>query len=152
MSAVASQTETPTQKGGLVLLVDDDARTARRMAQMLREDGFIVEVVRDGSSAIARLTRPPVPEILVTDLRMTEVDGLSVARFARSQRPGLPIFVVTGYPNLLCAKDFGEPSPIVFTKPIEYDQLSAQLANALAILHPEDRDLRGPLPADASVR
>ncbi len=42
-----------------VFLVDDDLRTARRLAAMLEEDGFVVEVMRDGDEAVARLEREP---------------------------------------------------------------------------------------------
>ena len=116
----------------LILLVDDDARTARRMAQMLREDGYDVEIAADGAAAIARLCEVPEPDVLVTDLRMPLGDGMSVTRFSRARRPGLPIFVVTGYPNLMPSEgSLGQPAPIVFTKPVDYVQLRDRIAATL---------------------
>lgn len=103
-----------------MLVVDDDLRTAQRLAKMLREDGFEVEVARDGAAAIARFTRDPVPAVLVTELEIPHVGGVAVARFARSQRPGLPLFVVTVAPNLVNSDDFGSPPPLLFTKPVAY--------------------------------
>src|SRR5664279_6567477 len=84
----------------LVLLVDDDLRTSRRLAGMLREDGLEVEIARDGAGAIARFTHAPIPDALVTELTTAHVDATSLSHFARAQRPGMPVFVVTGYPNL----------------------------------------------------
>jgi CheY-like chemotaxis protein len=101
------------------------------MGQMLREDGFNVEVVLDGAQAIARLTRAPLPDALVTDLSMPHADGNSVTVFARSQKPGLPVIFVTGYPNL-APNIPGEPSPTLFTKPVDYAELKSALLRVLA--------------------
>jgi CheY-like chemotaxis protein len=109
----------------LILVVDDDARTARTLANMLREDGYHVDVAIDGAAAIARLARAPMPSVLVTDLRLPNADGVAVSVFARSRDAGIPIIVVTGYPHL--AQKLS-PEPIVLTKPIVYDDLSAALA------------------------
>lgn len=108
----------------LILVVDDDARAARKLAQMLREDGYDVEVAVDGASAIARLSRGPLPNVLVTDLRLPHADGVAVSRYARSLRADLPIVLVTGYPHLAAElKSSLAPEPLVFTKPLEYTDL-----------------------------
>ncbi len=112
----------------LLLVVDDDVRSARRLAQMLREDGFDVDVAADGASAIARLTRSPIPTVLITDLHMPNADGAAVSTYARSRKSDMPIIVVTGYPQLASQLDALDPKPIVFTKPLVYAELSAELA------------------------
>src|SRR4051812_20871127 len=110
-----------------VLLVDNDYRTSKRLAELLRDDGFEVDVVRDGAAAIAHLARSPLPDTLITDLTMRFADGVSVARYARSQRPGLRVVVLTGHPNLLRQGAMGSPAPLVITKPLDYSQLLAAL-------------------------
>jgi CheY-like chemotaxis protein len=115
----------------LVLLVDDDLRTTRRLADMLREDGLAVEIARDGAAAIARFTHLPLPDALVTELTTAHVDAASVSRFARSQRPGLSVLVVTGYPNLFQPHNFGGTAPLLFTKPVDYVKLKDALIEAL---------------------
>jgi len=124
----------------LVLLVDDDLRTARRMADMLREDGFVVEVARDGAAAIARLTRTPIPDAVVTELNIPHADGSAVGLFARTRRADMQIVVVTGHPHLFQPAAFGSEPPIVFTKPVEYTSLRDALAN------------QRPMPADRVTR
>lgn len=115
----------------VVLLVDDDGRTVRRMAEMLREDGLAVETARDGAAAIARLARSPV-DALITELTTAHADGVAVARFARSQRPGIPILVVTGYPHLFDPEALtGGPPALLFTKPVDYGELKDALLSAL---------------------
>jgi CheY-like chemotaxis protein len=117
--------------GRCLLLVDDEPRSARLLARLLREDGYEVEILYDGASAIGRLTRDPLPDVLVTDVRMPNVDGPAVARYARSRKPSMPILFLTGYPELLIAslKDL-EPAPVVHTKPIDYAEFREQVRNA----------------------
>ncbi len=125
----------------VVLLVDDDLRTTRRLAAMLREDGLSVEIARDGAAAIARFTQQPVPDALVTELTTAHADAAAVSRFARAQRPGLPVLVVTGYPNLLQAAAFGDPPPLLFTKPVEYSKLRDALFQVLPTGRSSERPL-----------
>lgn len=110
-----------------ILVVDDDARTMRVLSRMLREDGFEVESATDGAAAIARFGRDPLPDALVTDLHLPHADGLAVARYAESRRPGIRVYVVTGYPELV-AKDPLMPEERVFVKPLDYGKLSKALA------------------------
>ncbi len=116
-----------------ILVVDDDARTARLLVRMLREDGYDAELAVDGAGAIGRLTRAPLPDALVTDLKLPYADGIAVARYAQSRCPRLPVFVITGHPEFMAgAEDSFDPRPIVFTKPIDYADFSDQLSHHLA--------------------
>lgn len=116
----------------LVLVVDSDARSASLLARLLRADGYDAEVTVDGAAAVARLTRNPVPEAVVTDLHLAHVDGLAVGRYARSRRARIPIFVVTGYPNAPAAAAEPLDEPLhVMTKPLDYADLLTRLAAAL---------------------
>ena len=126
----------PNKAKPKVLLVDDDSRTTRLLAHMLREDGFDVELAWDGATAIARLTRGPAPDILVTDLLMPHVDGVAVTTYARSREPLIPIFIVTGHPNLLPTAGSGalDPAPVVMTKPLDYAKFADELRRAAAAL------------------
>ncbi|HXK17796.1 MAG TPA: response regulator [Polyangiaceae bacterium] len=114
-----------------VLLVDSDHRTNSRLAELLREDGFEVDVARDGAAAIALLARAPAPDALVTELNVRFADGVAIARYARAQRPSLPVMVVTRHPHLLRLDALGGgPAPLVLTKPVDYSQLLSALREA----------------------
>ena len=117
----------------LILLVDDDARSGHILARMLREDGYAAELALDGPTAIARLSREPVPDVLVTEMNLPIVDGLTVARYARSRRAAFPVLVVTGYPELARAPHIVGAPPLVFTKPLDYRQLAAALRRSLHV-------------------
>ncbi len=112
----------------LILVVDDDVRTARLLVRMLREDGFEVELAVDGAAAIARLARSRIPDVLVTDLQIPHADGIAVARYARSLRPDLPVLMVTGYPEMIPrSPDELDPAPTVLSKPLDYASLNQEL-------------------------
>ncbi len=124
------------EKRSLILLVDDDARAANMLARMLEEDGFATEVTLDGAAALARLTRDPVPDVLVTDYHLPHADGLAVARYARSRDAKLPIVLLTGDPRTLAKASAGAPldgSALVITKPLDYAALVRHLRAVVAL-------------------
>jgi two-component system, OmpR family, response regulator MprA len=116
-----------------VLLVENDAAAARTLAHMLTEDGFDVEIAFDGATAIAGLGRGPRPDILVLDYLLPSVDGLTVAEYARSRYPGVPIFIVTSYAEVVAqAKSNLDPRPVLISKPVVYTDLLNQLRGVRA--------------------
>jgi len=124
--------DSPKADPALILVVDDDVRTARLLVRMLEDDGFLAELATDGAAAIGRLARLPIPDVLVTDLRMPYADGMAVAQFARSRCPSLPVFVVTGYPDLVAKLEASlEPRAVVHTKPLDYAALSDELRSTV---------------------
>ena len=121
----------------LVLVVDDDVRTAQLLARLLRQDGYDVEVAGDGACALGRLSRPPWPDILVTDLQMPHADGLAVAQYARSRRPGMPVFIITSYPYQMSQRhELLDPRARVLTKPISYEAFANELRQAVEQISP----------------
>jgi two-component system response regulator MprA len=121
------------KKRALVLVVDNDVRAAGVLVRLLRQDGFEVAVAPDGPAAMQRFSHEPMPDILVTDLQMPYVDGLAVAKYGQLCRPGLAVFIVTGYPHLAAQKTATlHPVPRVFTKPLDYAALSQELDGSVS--------------------
>lgn len=119
---------------GLLLLVEDDARSAKILARMLREDGLEVEVVVDGAAAIGRLARPPLPSVLITDVRLPHVDGIAVARYARSLDPKIPVILTTSYvQQAIEAEKHVVPAPSILAKPFEYPALRQEIQRLMGI-------------------
>jgi len=114
----------------LVLLVDDDVRTTHTLARMLREDGYEVERAADGAAAVGRLARDPMPDVLVTEIALPLVDGVAVARYARSRLREIPVICVTNHPELLGHSAWALlPPAIVLTKPMDYRAFASALAD-----------------------
>ena len=87
----------PTPVGRPRVLVADDEETVRDLlSKTLALAEYDVDVVPDGRSAVDRLRVLPY-DLLITDLKMPGVDGLSVIREARSLNADIPIIIITGF-------------------------------------------------------
>lgn len=116
----------------LILLVEDDVRSARILVRMLRDDGYEVELATDGAAAIGRLSRKPLPDVLVTDLRIPHADGEAVARYARSLDADMPVLVMTGYPEMAARMEQPMGGDMtILTKPLDYGELVEDIRKAL---------------------
>jgi two-component system cell cycle response regulator DivK len=81
-----------------ILLVEDDDAARIGYAELLQVQGFTVDAVATGADALAVATRVG-PDIIITDVRLPDTDGLSLAEQLR-QQPAMaevPIIAVTAY-------------------------------------------------------
>ena len=62
-----------------ILLVDDDPNQLVLLADQLRADGYEIQTARDGDEALRRL-RTAWPDLLIIDMMMPRMDGLTLAR------------------------------------------------------------------------
>ena len=70
---------------GHILLVDDDATVTEVLSRYLEREGFAVEAVADGDTALAAARATP-PDLVVLDLMLPGIDGLDGAQESRSPR------------------------------------------------------------------
>lgn len=82
--------------GERVLLVDDDDDVRSTVCQMLSDASYRVTSASSGTEAMD-LMRDDVPDVLVLDIAMPGVSGLTVARDARQKTPDLPILFISGH-------------------------------------------------------
>jgi PAS domain S-box-containing protein len=80
-----------------VLLVDDDAIVREVLSLSLEDSGYTVLPADSGATALARLAAGERVDILVSDLTMPTMDGLTLIRAAQEWQPGLPAVLLTGY-------------------------------------------------------
>ncbi len=79
-----------------VLVVDDEAGIRELLAKTLAVAEYNVDLAPGGQEALEKLHREQY-DLLITDLRMPGVDGLTLIREARRFMPQLPIIIITGY-------------------------------------------------------
>ena len=82
-----------------ILVVDDDPRIVQFLRRCLTEEGYGVATARDGAEALSRLQEEAFALIL-TDMKMPNMDGLALLREARRLRPDVAIIVLTGHGTL----------------------------------------------------
>jgi len=79
-----------------ILVVDDEAGIRELLAKTLAVAEYDVDLAAGGQEALERLHREQY-DLVITDLRMPGVDGLTLIREARRFMPQLPIIIITGY-------------------------------------------------------
>jgi two-component system, OmpR family, response regulator MprA len=110
-----------------VLLVDDDAPIRRMLERTLTAEGYDVAAVADGGSALAQVERS-VPDVIVLDVAMPGMDGLSVTRRLRAKGLPVPILLLTARDALrerVAGLDAGADDYLV--KPFEVEELTARI-------------------------
>ena len=78
-----------------IIVVEDEAKVASFIRQGLEEEGYAVEVAHDGACAIDLIAGGPPSDLVVLDLMLPRLDGLSVLKAARNRAVPTPILVVT---------------------------------------------------------
>ena len=114
-----------------VLVVDDEASVRDLLSKTLALAEYDVDVAPDGRSALERLRVLPY-DLLITDLKMPGVDGLTVIREAERSRPTFPIIIITGFSteaSAIEAVNLGVSGYL--TKPFRVPQVLAAAARAL---------------------
>ena len=79
---------------GRVLVVDDDAAIRRSLGRGLRLDGFTVGLADGGRAALDRLAQTP-PDVMVLDISMPDLDGITVCRTLRESGNDIPVLMLS---------------------------------------------------------
>jgi len=130
---------------GRVLLVDDDASFLEIMAFLLEEEGYDVVRASNGGEAFARLQTGPFP-VMVTDLKMPGMDGLTLLKKAHGLDPNLLVIVTTAFGDMATAVAAMKAGAFDFLpKPCDRDHFKLTVRRALehARLRWELGELRG---------
>ena len=114
-----------------VLVVDDEASIRELLTKTLALAEYDVETAPDGRAAIERM-RLSSYDLLIADLKMPGIDGLSVIREAKRLKANLPVIIITGYStesSAIEAVNLGVAGYL--TKPFRVPQVLAAAARAL---------------------
>ena len=118
---------------GRVLLVEDDPEFALFCTHVLAKGGrFDVTHIADPTAALSLAAAQPW-DLVITDLDLPLMSGFEFAAVLRQMNPGLPVVIVTAYPQdapILTSSDHGAHPDALLAKPITVDLL---LATATAL-------------------
>ena len=108
-----------------VLLAEDDKSLRLVIAEVLTEAGLNVVHVANGAEAVALLkNNPNAPVLLITDIRMPEMDGYELAEAAIAINPAIKMLMLTGYPEMRIPPRALQDRQIrTLMKPVELDRL-----------------------------
>jgi two-component system alkaline phosphatase synthesis response regulator PhoP len=132
--------------GKRVLVVDDDVKTVELVKMYLRRDGYDVLTAFEGIEAL-RLAREARPDLLVLDLMLPGIDGLTICRTLRAESdvPIIMLTAMTTEEDRLKGLDLGADDYV--TKPFSPKELAARVRAVLRRL-PEEALSRGPVEVE----
>ena len=108
-----------------VLLAEDDKSLRLVIAEVLKEAGLKVAHAANGAEAFALLQQNPGSNaLLITDIRMPQMDGYELAEAALALNPDIKMLMLTGYPEMRIPPPALQAREIrTLMKPVELDRL-----------------------------
>ncbi len=127
---------------GLVLVVDDEPDVRKVVRMTLEKAGYDVVEAEDGEKAIEEIKKGEhsiLLNLIITDIRMPNMNGIDVINYYRKEWPSVPLIVLTGFPDLDMATSMLQHGISDYlVKPVEAEKLRAAVAKAF-----EQREVRG---------
>ncbi len=115
-----------------ILFADDEETFLQATADLLRQEGYECDCVRDGASATAKLHEHAY-SLVIADIKMPGNSELEFIRLLPRIAPGVPAILVTGYPTLRSAvHSIQLPVVAYLIKPLEFDELLGQVQATIA--------------------
>jgi DNA-binding NtrC family response regulator len=114
-----------------ILVVDDEPDFLATCVRLLALMGHEAVTAAHGFDALSLIDRGGL-DLVITDLRMAQLDGEAVVRHARRATPALPVIVVTGHPSPAVASMAREAGAVLLPKPIMPAELRAAIDRAIA--------------------
>ncbi len=125
-----------------VLIVDDEPNLRKILSHQLSRDGYDVLTAEDGEQGLAQLREHHI-DLVITDLKMPKIDGMTLLKKALEEEPELPVVLITAHGTIDTAVEALKTGAFDFvTKPFDKDEVRQIVAKAL-----KTRELRG---ADAT--
>jgi len=114
-----------------ILLVDDEVINLENVGHFLEQQRFQVTTATNGSEAISLLQQSHF-DLVITDLKMGDVDGIQVMNTAKELQPEIEVIIVTGYATINSAVDVMAQGAFYYlSKPIKLKELHALVLRAV---------------------
>ena len=148
-SGTTTEVETAT---GTILVVDDELSMREMLSIVLRREGYDVVLADRGKTAVEILRRRPV-DLLISDIRMPDMDGVEVLRAAKQIDDAIICIMITAFKSTesavealrLGAHDY-------LDKPFDIEQLKKKVRRALERRRPRDYTILGDSPKIKEIR
>lgn len=115
-----------------VWVIDDDRSIRWVLEKALEQEGIHPQVFESGTSALTRL-RSEVPDAIISDIRMPGLDGLELLERLHSERPEIPVIIMTAHSDLESAVSSYQSGAFEYLpKPFDVDDAVAVVKRAIA--------------------
>jgi len=128
-----------TLKIDRILAVDDTPDNLILVQTILESEGFEMDLVADGLSALQQITQSP-PDLILLDVMMPGIDGYEVTRRIRSntELPYIPILLITAFTESSVVEGLDAGADDFIRKPFDTDELLARVRSLLRLKHSLD--------------
>ena len=114
-----------------ILIVDDDEITCNLLEEVLSKEGYVVDKALNGREAIDKGENKPY-DVVLTDIRMIDVDGMEVLRAYRQKSPDSIIIMMTAFGSIETAiRAIKEGAYDYVSKPFKLDEIKLTIRRAL---------------------
>lgn len=118
-----------TNPSPTILVVDDDVAIRHLLERVLAQDGFAILCAQDGVEALETARKHPGPiHLLLSDIVMPRMDGITLCGRFHSERPGTPVLLISGQYNAEAALP---PHADFLRKPFTMDVLRLRVRQIL---------------------
>ena len=127
---VQNSSETHAGEGLKLLIVDDDPNHAEVVAESLERVGYECIIATSGAAGLKTIERDE-PDVILTDLRMDGMDGLTILRKAKQELPDAEVVVITGHGDVQTAVEAMQAGAANYLqKPINLTELRTMVDKA----------------------
>ncbi|MCB2226035.1 MAG: response regulator [Desulfarculaceae bacterium] len=121
-----------------ILILDDETIVGERLQASLEKDGHSLEAFTSPHEAIDALNEK-VFDIVVTDIRMDDIDGIKILELVRDKSPRTKVIMITGYATLEVARESLTKGAFDFiAKPFKIKEIRGAIEKAAQALQMED--------------
>ena len=121
-------------KSANLLLVDDDPGLLKLLGMRLTSEGFHIVTAESGQEALKLLLKEKI-DLVISDLRMDEMDGMALFAEIQRQQPGMPVIILTAHGSIPDAVASTQQGVFSFlTKPVDRDALYKAIDEALELV------------------
>jgi len=114
-----------------ILVVDDDTAHRMMLHAVLADEGYTVAEADDGTTAV-KAVQQEFYDLILMDVRMTEMDGIEALAEMKKISPGIPVLMMTAYPSVPPAVKAMKIGALDYlTKPLDTDELRLRIAKLL---------------------
>ncbi|MEQ9549577.1 MAG: hybrid sensor histidine kinase/response regulator [Coleofasciculus sp. G3-WIS-01] len=133
----------PEPKIDRILAVDDAPDNLFLMQTILETEGYELNLVEDGRSALATVEKSP-PDLILLDVMMPQMDGYEVTRRIRenSSLPFIPILLITAYEQSSAIEGLDAGADDFIRKPVDVGELLARVRSLLRLKHSIDEQVQ----------
>ncbi len=87
-----------------IIIIDDEPIVGKRLKRVFEKEGYDVQVFTDSVAATKALETTPC-DIIITDLKMENIDGMDILENVQQNRPGIKVIIITGVGKWLTATE-----------------------------------------------